>query len=112
MSVAESEIPESLAAAGVSSEEWDLRERLAAAYHIVDFLGWSESIYGHITLKLPGGAGHFLINPYGLRYDEVTAENLVKIDLAGGGEVRLDSQSSKQVILKSVGRFGFEYRGD
>lgn len=83
MSVAESEIPESLAAAGVSSEEWDLRERLAAAYHIVDFLGWSESIYGHITLKLPGGAGHFLINPYGLRYDEVTAENLVKIDLAG-----------------------------
>ena len=83
MSVAETVIPESLAAAGVTAEEWELRERLASAYHIVNFLGWSESIYGHITLKLPGADRHFLINPYGLRYDEVTPENLVKIDLAG-----------------------------
>ncbi|MED5401687.1 MAG: class II aldolase/adducin family protein [Planctomycetota bacterium] len=83
MSVAEPKIPESLAGCGVTSEEWVLREQLASAYHVVEHLGWSESIYGHITLKVPGPERHFLINPYGLRYDEVTAENLVKIDLAG-----------------------------
>ena len=83
MSMAETAIPESLADHAVTSREWSLRGRLASAYHVVEHLGWTESIYGHITLKVPGPERHFLINPYGLRYDEVTAENLVKIDLDG-----------------------------
>lgn len=67
----------------VSAEEWALRVRLAAAYRILDYLGWTETIYGHVTLRVPGADEHFLINPYGLRYDEVTASNLVKVDLDG-----------------------------
>ena len=63
--------------------EWDLRIQLAAAYRIVDHLGWCELIYGHLSLRVPGPEHHFLINPYGLRYDEVTASSLVKIDLDG-----------------------------
>ena len=68
---------------GVTPEEWALRVRLAAAYRVVEHLGWTESIYGHLTARVPGLDAHFLINPYGLRYDEVTASNLVKIDLEG-----------------------------
>ena len=49
----------------------------------MDHLGWCELIYGHISLRVPGPEHHFLINPYGLRYDEVTASSLVKIDLDG-----------------------------
>ena len=63
--------------------ERTLRTRLAACYRVVDHLGWSEVIMNHITLRLPGPEHHFLINPYGLRYDEVTASNLVKIDTDG-----------------------------
>jgi len=63
--------------------EQRLRVQLAAAYRIADHLGWSELIYTHISLRVPGPAHHFLINPYGLRFDEVTASNLVKIDLEG-----------------------------
>jgi ribulose-5-phosphate 4-epimerase/fuculose-1-phosphate aldolase len=59
------------------------RVQLAAAYRIFDYLGWTELIYNHITLRLPGPERHFLINPFGLRYAEVKASNLVKIDLAG-----------------------------
>jgi len=63
--------------------EWDLRVQLAAAYRIADYLGWSELIYTHISARVPGRDHHFLINPYGLRFDEVTASSLVKIDLEG-----------------------------
>jgi ribulose-5-phosphate 4-epimerase/fuculose-1-phosphate aldolase len=63
--------------------EWEARLDLAACYRIFDLLGWSESIYNHISLKVPGEDGAFLINPYGLMYDEVTASNLVKIDIDG-----------------------------
>ncbi len=62
--------------------QWAARQRLAAAYRIVDHLGWTETIYGHLTLRVPG-TRHFLINPWGLRYDEVTASNLVEIDIDG-----------------------------
>jgi ribulose-5-phosphate 4-epimerase/fuculose-1-phosphate aldolase len=65
------------------SVERRLRVQLAAAYRIADHLGWSELIYTHISLRVPGPEHHFLINPYGLRFDEVTASNLVKIDLEG-----------------------------
>jgi ribulose-5-phosphate 4-epimerase/fuculose-1-phosphate aldolase len=67
----------------LSRTEWDLRVQLAAAYRIAAELGWTELIYTHISARIPGREHHFLINPYGLRFDEVTASNLVKIDLDG-----------------------------
>jgi ribulose-5-phosphate 4-epimerase/fuculose-1-phosphate aldolase len=67
----------------MDSTEQAARVQLAAAYRIFDYLGWTELIYNHITLRLPGPERHFLINPFGLRYAEVKASNLVKIDLAG-----------------------------
>ena len=63
--------------------EKDLRIQLAASYRLVEELGWSFLIFGHLTARVPGPDKHFLINPYGLMYDEVTASNLVKIDLDG-----------------------------
>ncbi len=63
--------------------EHALRVQLAAAYRLVDYFGWSELIYGHLTARVAGPEIHFLINPFGLNYDEVTASNLVKIDLEG-----------------------------
>ncbi|MCG8690344.1 MAG: class II aldolase/adducin family protein [Minwuiales bacterium] len=67
----------------ISQDEWDLRVQLAACYRIFDYLGWTELIYNHISMRVPGPEHHFLINPYGLWYKEVTASNLVKIDLEG-----------------------------
>jgi len=67
----------------MSNEEQSLRVQLAACYRIFDYLGWSELIYNHITAKVPGPEKHFLINPYGLHYSEVTASELVKVDLEG-----------------------------
>ncbi len=66
-----------------SRDEKEARVQLAACYRIFDMLGWSEMIFNHITLRLPGPERHFLINPYGLWYREVTASNLVKIDIDG-----------------------------
>ena len=63
--------------------EWELRVQLAAAYRLVDYFGWTELIFGHLTARVPGRDPHFLINPYGLSYDEVKASNLVKIDIDG-----------------------------
>ena len=67
----------------VGPEEWEARVQLAAAYRIFDHLGWTELIYNHISLRVPGEARHYLINPFGLHYSEVTASNLVKVDLDG-----------------------------
>jgi ribulose-5-phosphate 4-epimerase/fuculose-1-phosphate aldolase len=68
---------------GITAEEWALRVQLAACYRIFDLLGWTEYIFNHITLRVPGPEKHFLINPFGLWYSEVTASNLIKIDLDG-----------------------------
>jgi len=67
----------------VSPEEWRARQELACAYRLFDHFGWHELIYNHITVRVPGEKGHFLINPFGLMYREVTASNLVKIDIDG-----------------------------
>jgi ribulose-5-phosphate 4-epimerase/fuculose-1-phosphate aldolase len=68
-------------------DEWQARVQLAACYRVFDMLEWTEMIYNHITVRLPasvtGGAKQFLINPFGLHYSEVTASNLLKIDVAG-----------------------------
>ena len=61
--------------------EESLRVQLAACYRIFSMLGWDELIYNHITVRLPDTDGHFLINPYGLHYSEVTASNLLKVDI-------------------------------
>ena len=66
-----------------SPEEWEARVTLAAAYRIFDHLGWTELIYNHLSLRVPGVEGQFLVNPFGLHYSEVTASNLVKVDVAG-----------------------------
>jgi ribulose-5-phosphate 4-epimerase/fuculose-1-phosphate aldolase len=72
--------------AAMSEAEWKLRLELAACYRLVDWLGWSELIYNHITLRIPSAPGEraqYLINPFGLNDCEVTATNLVKIDVDG-----------------------------
>jgi ribulose-5-phosphate 4-epimerase/fuculose-1-phosphate aldolase len=66
-----------------TAEERALRVELAACYRLFDYLGWTEMIFNHITARVPGPERHFLINPFGLHYSEVTASNLVKIDLDG-----------------------------
>src|SRR5258708_6393288 len=67
----------------VSEEEWGVRVELAALYRLVALHGWDDMIYTHISARLPGPDHHFLINPYGLYFDEITASSLVKIDLEG-----------------------------
>jgi ribulose-5-phosphate 4-epimerase/fuculose-1-phosphate aldolase len=70
-------------ASALGESEGQARVKLAACYRIFAQLGWTELIYNHITLRLPGPDKHFLINPFGLHYSEVCASNLVKIDLDG-----------------------------
>ncbi|HEX6706369.1 MAG TPA: class II aldolase/adducin family protein [Albitalea sp.] len=67
----------------IAPAEWDARIQLAGAYRIFDHLGWTELIYNHISLRVPGEPGHFLMNPFGLHYSEVRASNLVKVDTEG-----------------------------
>jgi ribulose-5-phosphate 4-epimerase/fuculose-1-phosphate aldolase len=67
----------------LSDAEWRARVQLAACYRIFDHLGWTEMIFNHITLRVPGEGKQFLINPFGLHYREVTASNLVLIDIDG-----------------------------
>jgi ribulose-5-phosphate 4-epimerase/fuculose-1-phosphate aldolase len=67
----------------VSSNEWEQRVALAAAYRLVAHFHWDDMIFTHLTAHVPGPDKHFLINPYGMFFNEVTASNLVKIDLAG-----------------------------
>ena len=67
----------------VNPAEWALRVQLAGAYRVAHELGWSELIYTHISARVPGPEHHFLINPYGLRFDEVTASSLVKVTSDG-----------------------------
>src|SRR3989454_4540030 len=67
----------------VSPQEWQTRVDLAAAYRLVALYGWDDLIFTHISARVPGAAHHFLLNPYGMMFEEVTASSLVKIDLAG-----------------------------
>jgi ribulose-5-phosphate 4-epimerase/fuculose-1-phosphate aldolase len=64
----------------VTPEEWAIRCDLAACYRLVAMYGWSDLVFTHISAKLPGPDHHFLINPYGLMFDEITASSLVKVD--------------------------------
>ena len=64
----------------VGEEEWQLRVDLAACYRLVALYGWSDLVFTHISARVPGPEHHFLINPYGLMFDEITASSLVKVD--------------------------------
>ncbi len=66
----------------VSEEEWQIRVNLAACYRLVEHFGWGDLIYTHISARIPG-TDHYLVNAFGLGFDEVTASNLVKTDLQG-----------------------------
>ncbi len=67
----------------VSPEEWAVRVDLAACYRLVAHYGWEDLVFTHITARVPGAPDQFLINPYGMFFDEITASSLVKIDLHG-----------------------------
>src|SRR6476660_5567897 len=67
----------------VSAAEWQTRVDLAAAYRLVAHYGWDDLIFTHISARVPGPDHHFLLNPYGMMFEEVTASSLVKVDLAG-----------------------------
>src|SRR5881396_3966530 len=67
----------------VSAEEWRTRIDLAAAYRLVALFKWDDLVFTHISARVPGTDGEFLINPYGFMFEEITASSLVKIDLAG-----------------------------
>ncbi len=67
----------------VSPEEWAVRVDLAAAYRLVALFGWEDLVFTHISMRVPGTEDQFLINPYGVFFDEITASSLVKIDLHG-----------------------------
>jgi ribulose-5-phosphate 4-epimerase/fuculose-1-phosphate aldolase len=64
----------------VSPEEWALRVDLAACYRLVAAYGWSDLVFTHISARIPGADHQFLINPYGLMFDEITASSLVRVD--------------------------------
>src|SRR5688572_495328 len=67
----------------VPDQEWQARVDLAAAYRLAAHYGWDDLIFTHISARVPGPDHHFLINPYGLMFDEITASSLVKVDLDG-----------------------------
>jgi len=67
----------------VSPEEWNTRVNLAACYRLIAHNGWDDLVYTHVSARVPGSDDHFLLNPMGLMFEEVTASNLVKIDLDG-----------------------------
>ena len=67
----------------VSAEEWQIRVDLAATYRLVALYGWDDLVFTHISARVPGPEHHFLINPYGMLFEEITASSLVKIDMDG-----------------------------
>lgn len=87
------------APAGMSEAEWQTRVELAACYRLVARCGMDSLIYNHITARVPGTAHHFLINPFGLLYEEITASSLLKVDLDG------------QVIAQPDLPYGFNHAG-
>jgi ribulose-5-phosphate 4-epimerase/fuculose-1-phosphate aldolase len=81
MSPAEARLKE--VPSGMTEAEWGQRVNLAACYRLIAHYGWDDLVDTHISARVPGGEHHFLINPYGLMFDEITASSLVKVDLDG-----------------------------
>lgn len=80
----------------MTEQEWNTRIELAALYRTADLLGWSDNIFTHITARVPGEENSYLINSYGLLFEEVTASNLVKVTTDG---VKLSSGRINKVAL-------------
>ena len=78
----------------VSAEEWAVREDLAAAYRLVAHYGWDDMVFTHLSARVPGPEDHFLLNPLGFLFSEVTASNLVKIDCDGNVVLTTDIVST------------------
>lgn len=76
-------MPTRLPLPAMDAEERRLRCELTDFYHLIDFLGWSEMIFNHISVRLPGPEHHYLVNPFGLNYCEITPENLLKVGVDG-----------------------------
>src|SRR6187200_1428721 len=66
----------------ISPEEWAVRVDLAACYRLIAHFGWDDLVFTHISARVPGGQDHFLINPYGMLFEEITASSLVKVNHA------------------------------
>jgi len=81
---------ESTVRSQVSDEEWQVRTDLAACYRAIAMFGWDDLIFTHVSARVPGPDHHFLINAYGMMFEEITASSLIKVDLAG--EKVLDSE--------------------
>ena len=91
----------------MSDAEWRTRLDLAACYRLVDLFGWSDLINTRITARVPGQHDQFLINPYGLLFDEITASSLVKIDAEGSKVEPCDAQvNSAGVCDAERGAYG------
>ena len=88
----------------MTETERNLRIELAACYRIFAYLGWDELIYNHITVKIPDTPNHFLINPYGLHYSEITASSLLKVDITGNkiDDSDYDANPAGMVIHSAV----------
>ena len=82
MNIAEKSAP-SPVRSQVSDAEWQTRVDLAAAYRLVALYGWDDIVFTHISARVPGPEHHFLINPYGMMFEEITASSLVKVDIHG-----------------------------
>ena len=67
----------------MSAEEWEARVSLAASYRLVAHFGWDDLVFTHLSMRVPGPEHHFLINPFGMLFEEITASSLVKVDLSG-----------------------------
>ena len=76
----------------VTEEEWKKRVELAACYRLVAYYGWTDLIFTHISVRVPGTHDNFLLNPYGLMFEEITASSLVKLDTEG--EIVMDTEFS------------------
>jgi ribulose-5-phosphate 4-epimerase/fuculose-1-phosphate aldolase len=87
-----------------SSAEWQTRVDLAACYQLCALYGWDDGIYTHISATVPGEPGHYLINPFGMRFDEVKASNLVKVDSDGNPVGPMRAPESVDILIHEIKR--------
>jgi ribulose-5-phosphate 4-epimerase/fuculose-1-phosphate aldolase len=90
----------------VSAEEWQARTTLAACYRLVAHFGWDDLIATHISMRVPGLEDHFLLNPFGMMFHEITASSLIKVDLDGNtiGESDYKINKAGYIIHSAVHR--------
>ena len=74
----------------IDAAEWTARVELAAAYRLTALMGWTDMIGTHISCRVPGTHDQFLLNPYGMLYEEMTASSMIKVDLGGNHSNQLD----------------------